>query len=139
MELAEFFAIACSTVYRAIKHAGDTAGPLSLKFRTDPPWTPGYLDRGETGHAGPISHGDLSIGGQTYDLTAPSTGKMFFNILAAFAEFEVDLLRRRTREGTAIADAKGKLRARARDPDSAPSNNKNSNERTQTATTRSRT
>jgi DNA invertase Pin-like site-specific DNA recombinase len=26
-------------------------------------------------------------------------GKMFFNILATFAEFEVDLLRMRTREG----------------------------------------
>ena len=36
-------------------------------------------------------------------------GKMFFNILATFAEFEVDLLRMRTREGMAIARAKGKL------------------------------
>jgi DNA invertase Pin-like site-specific DNA recombinase len=36
-------------------------------------------------------------------------GKMFFNILAAFAEFEVDLLRMRTREGMAVARAKGKL------------------------------
>jgi len=26
-------------------------------------------------------------------------GKMFFNILATFAEFEVDLIRMRTREG----------------------------------------
>jgi DNA invertase Pin-like site-specific DNA recombinase len=41
-------------------------------------------------------------------------GKMFFNILAIFAEFEVDLLRRmRTREGMAIAKAKGKLKGRA--------------------------
>jgi hypothetical protein len=39
-------------------------------------------------------------------------GKMFFNILATFAEFEVDLLRLRTREGMAIARAKGKLRGR---------------------------
>ena len=38
-------------------------------------------------------------------------GKMFFNILATFAEFEVDLLRMRTREGMAIARAKGKLKA----------------------------
>ncbi|GAB3286886.1 hypothetical protein GCM10027456_82870 [Kineosporia babensis] len=30
-------------------------------------------------------------------------GKMFFNILATFAEFEVDLLRMRTREGMAVA------------------------------------
>ncbi|SQD97362.1 recombinase family protein [Parafrankia sp. BMG5.11] len=37
---------------------------------------------------------------------------MFFNILATFAEFEVDLLRMRTREGMAIAKAKGKLRGR---------------------------
>jgi DNA invertase Pin-like site-specific DNA recombinase len=39
-------------------------------------------------------------------------GKMFFNILATFAEFEVDLLRLRTREGMAIAKAKGKLRGK---------------------------
>ena len=32
-----------------------------------------------------------------------------FNILATFAEFEVDLLRLRTREGMAVARAKGKL------------------------------
>ena len=37
---------------------------------------------------------------------------MFFNILATFAEFEVDLLRLRTREGMAVARAKGKLRGR---------------------------
>ena len=39
-------------------------------------------------------------------------GKMFFNILATFAEFEVDLLRTRTREGLAVARAKGKLKGR---------------------------
>ncbi len=39
-------------------------------------------------------------------------GKMFFNILATFAEFEVDLLRMRTREGMAVAKAKGKLRGK---------------------------
>jgi DNA invertase Pin-like site-specific DNA recombinase len=39
-------------------------------------------------------------------------GKMFFNILATFAEFEVDLLRMRTREGVAVARAKGRLRGR---------------------------
>jgi hypothetical protein len=37
-------------------------------------------------------------------------GKMFFNILATFAEFEVDLLR--TREGMAVARAKGRLKGR---------------------------
>jgi DNA invertase Pin-like site-specific DNA recombinase len=53
----------------------------------------------------------LSLGGTSYDPSDPM-GKMFFNILATFAEFEVDLLRMRTREGMAIARAKGKLRGR---------------------------
>jgi DNA invertase Pin-like site-specific DNA recombinase len=53
----------------------------------------------------------LSLGGQVYDPTDPM-GKMFFTILAVFAEFEVDLLRMRTREGMAIARAKGRLRGR---------------------------
>jgi DNA invertase Pin-like site-specific DNA recombinase len=34
---------------------------------------------------------------------------MFFNVLATFADFEVDLLRMRTREGMAVARARGKL------------------------------
>jgi DNA invertase Pin-like site-specific DNA recombinase len=38
---------------------------------------------------------------------------MFFNILATFPEFEVDLLRMRTREGMAIARANGKLPGKA--------------------------
>src|SRR3954453_13367101 len=53
----------------------------------------------------------LSLGGTSYDPTDPM-GKMFFNILATFAEFEVDLLRMRTREGMAVARAKGKFRGR---------------------------
>lgn len=53
----------------------------------------------------------LSLGGTIYDPNDP-IGKMFFNILATFAEFELDLLRARTREGMAIAKAKGKLRGR---------------------------
>ncbi len=48
----------------------------------------------------------LSLGGAIYDPADP-LGKMFFNILATFAEFEVDLLRLRTREGMAVARAKG--------------------------------
>ena len=41
-------------------------------------------------------------------MTPPTRiGKMFFNILATFAEFEVDLLRMRTREGMAIARVVG--------------------------------
>jgi DNA invertase Pin-like site-specific DNA recombinase len=38
--------------------------------------------------------------------------KCLFNILATFDEFEVDLLRMRTREGMAIARAKGKLKGK---------------------------
>jgi DNA invertase Pin-like site-specific DNA recombinase len=53
----------------------------------------------------------LSLGGQVYDPTDPM-GKMFLNILATFAEFEVDLLRMRTREGMAVARAKGRLKGR---------------------------
>lgn len=40
--------------------------------------------------------------------------KMFFNVLATFAEFEGDLIRLRTREEMAIAWAKGKLRGSSR-------------------------
>ena len=39
-------------------------------------------------------------------------GKLFFNILATFAEFEADLIRMRTREGMAVARSKGKLRGK---------------------------
>jgi DNA invertase Pin-like site-specific DNA recombinase len=53
----------------------------------------------------------LSLGGQVYDPTDP-IGKMFFNILATFAGFEVDLLRMPTREGMAVARARGKLRGK---------------------------
>ena len=53
----------------------------------------------------------LALGGSVYDPADPM-GKMFFNILATFAEFESDLIRMRTREGMAIARAKGKLRGK---------------------------
>lgn len=53
----------------------------------------------------------LAIGTNVYDPTDPM-GKMFFNILATFAEFEADLIQLRTREGMAIARAKGKLRGK---------------------------
>jgi DNA invertase Pin-like site-specific DNA recombinase len=53
----------------------------------------------------------LSIGGTVDDPNDPM-GKMFFNILATFAEFEVNLLRMRTREGMAIARANGKLKGK---------------------------
>ena len=53
----------------------------------------------------------LALGSSVYDPADPM-GKMFFNILATFAEFEADLIRLRTREGMAIARAKGKLRGK---------------------------
>lgn len=53
----------------------------------------------------------LALGNSIYDPTDPM-GKMFFNILATFAEFEADLIRMRTREGMAVARAKGKLRGK---------------------------
>lgn len=53
----------------------------------------------------------LALGRSIHDPADPM-GKMFFNILATFAEFESDLIRMRTREGMAIARAKGKLRGK---------------------------
>jgi DNA invertase Pin-like site-specific DNA recombinase len=53
----------------------------------------------------------LALGHSRYNPADPM-GKMFFNILATFAEFEADLIRLRTREGMAIARAKGKLRGK---------------------------
>jgi len=53
----------------------------------------------------------LALGQSRYDPGDPM-GKMFFNILATFAEFEADLIRLRTREGMKIARAKGKLRGK---------------------------
>ena len=50
----------------------------------------------------------LALGRTLYDPNDPM-GKMFFNILATFAEFEADLSRLRTREGTASARARGRL------------------------------
>jgi DNA invertase Pin-like site-specific DNA recombinase len=53
----------------------------------------------------------LALGTSVYDPTDPM-GKMFFNILATFAEFEADLIRMRTKEGMAVARAKGKLKGK---------------------------
>jgi DNA invertase Pin-like site-specific DNA recombinase len=53
----------------------------------------------------------LQIGASIHDPSDPM-GKLFFNILATFAEFEADLIKMRTREGMAIARAKGKLRGK---------------------------
>ena len=53
----------------------------------------------------------LALGTAVHDPSDPM-GRMFFNIVATFAEFEADLIRMRTREGMAIAKAKGKLRGK---------------------------
>ena len=53
----------------------------------------------------------LALGGALYD-PSDQMGKMFFNIVATFAEFEADLIRVRTREGMVMARAKGKLRGK---------------------------
>ena len=53
--------------------------------------------------------GRLEFAGKVYDPT-DAMDKMFFNILATFAEFERDLLVQRTREGMAVAKAKGRLK-----------------------------
>lgn len=53
----------------------------------------------------------LALGDSIYDPTDPM-GKMFFNILATFAEFEGDLIRLRTKEGMAVARSKGKLKGK---------------------------
>ena len=37
------------------------------------------------------------------------TGKMIFNIVATFAEFEADLIKLRAREGMALAKAEGEM------------------------------
>lgn len=53
----------------------------------------------------------LQLGASVHDPDDPM-GKLFFNILATFAEFESDLIRLRTREGMAVARAKGRLRGK---------------------------
>ena len=53
----------------------------------------------------------LQIGAAVYDPTDPM-GRMFFNVLATFAEFEADLLSLRTREGMLVAKAKGRLKGK---------------------------
>ena len=53
----------------------------------------------------------LQLGTSVHDPSDPM-GKLFFNILATFAEFEADLIKLRTREGMAVARAKGKLRGK---------------------------
>ena len=65
----------------------------------------------------------LALGQTLYDPDGPM-GKMFFNILAAFAEFESDLIRMRTREGMAIVRVGGNCAASS--PNSLIGNSGNS-------------
>jgi len=53
----------------------------------------------------------LQLGATVHDPRDPM-GKMFFNVLATFAEFEADLLSLRTREGMLVAKAKGRLKGK---------------------------
>jgi len=53
----------------------------------------------------------LQLGSSIHDPRDPM-GRMFFNVLATFAEFEADLLSMRTREGMAVASARGRLKGK---------------------------
>lgn len=53
----------------------------------------------------------LSLGGSVQNPSDPM-GRMFFSIMAVFAEFESDLIRARTREGMAVARSRGRLRGK---------------------------
>lgn len=57
----------------------------------------------------------LALGSSVHDPADPM-GRMFFSILATFAEFEADLIRLRTREGMAVARARGRLRGKRPKP-----------------------
>jgi DNA invertase Pin-like site-specific DNA recombinase len=53
----------------------------------------------------------LQLGTTIYDRNDPMR-RMFFNVLATFAEFEADLLSLRTREGMLVTKAKGRLKGK---------------------------
>ncbi len=53
----------------------------------------------------------LSFAGSVYDPIDPM-GKLVFNMMSVFAEFEADLIRMRTREGMRIAKQNGRLRGK---------------------------
>jgi DNA invertase Pin-like site-specific DNA recombinase len=61
----------------------------------------------------------LRVGGIIYDPADPM-GKMFFNILATFAEFEVDLLRLRTKEGDGHRQSQGQIEGQGAQAQPAP-------------------
>lgn len=53
----------------------------------------------------------LSLGGSVYDPTDPM-GRLVFNMLSVFAEFETDLISQRTKEGMKVAKKNGRLRGK---------------------------
>ena len=53
----------------------------------------------------------FQLAATVYDWDDPMS-RMFLQMLSVFAEFEVNLLRMRTREGMAVAKAKGKLKGK---------------------------
>lgn len=53
----------------------------------------------------------LQIGSAVYAPDDP-LGKLFFNMLATFAEFESDLIRQRTKEGVAVAKERGRFKGK---------------------------
>ena len=53
----------------------------------------------------------LSLGGVVYDPEDPAS-RCLFEMLAMFAEFDLDVLRLRTREGMAVARANGRLKGK---------------------------
>lgn len=55
-----------------------------------------------------------------FDLTTP-IGKVLFSILAAFAEFERNVIAERTKAGLALARSEGRLPGRKIDPKKGPS------------------
>ena len=89
---------------RAGRHAGRARSSTGW---AGPPRAPAPWRR-------PSSETGREISPRSGHCTTPAIpmGKMFFNILVTFAEFEADLIRMRTREGMAVARTKGKLRGK---------------------------
>jgi DNA invertase Pin-like site-specific DNA recombinase len=54
---------------------------------------------------------DLVVLGQNIDTSSPA-GRMFFHVIASFAEFERDMIRERTKDGLEAARARGRTGGR---------------------------